>query len=698
MTDKTETFNNTENMKKKSFNHWLWAALLCGLSLSVTSCKDDDNDNNSTPSAEEQAAEQANEFWAVVTNLVSPFDVTSDYANKTFEPTIGEPAEGDDATRVVILPDAQAAATHFAAIADADITASTATYTYKSDAVGTLVYTKSTDGKSLATVDVDIKQIPHLQKIVYRTADQAGTNGVSDGVPYYSFGDVIKRTREDGIVEYWMCIQAPITKQGSTEVIWASLSQLPKENIYTKKSDTNGKTYKLPTGLGSNKEYIKNLSEMIFAMVSPAKWESNLKDGPDDMKAFNLVKKENIKYINQYFWKRVMDSWEELSLGQTIFGKGVTLLDMAAKINDNTEGMKIVYNGYSWWGTTNSPTLWTSILTAGSNNEANGRHLDWISVKKQVIDPYIALDCVSQLKFGSQWINEEFFGDDEPRYIFRFAKTKDLAGIKMNIWESMESHNGIKNVYVYTKKYNIQTGEHKKMDDNIVSNKDMFTTISSDEAKVGKIIAADGKFCDNLIDAEDNHGGAVAVVAYVGDKMRVEDGEDWNGLAIGITSGGSEWNTGSGINCAGLHTYNEAKDAMKMFNGLASTNLMKKCNMAEHGHEAVEACKNYYSVNLRMGNISEWFLPSVGQYCLAIEGLGGKVEGDTIKIDREKLAEMSADALDLSLWTSSPHDSKTTYCCQNQKKIQAYSNTSKKQFVPFIAFKYNGGGTQNQNK
>ena len=34
-------------MKRKVFNWMLMAALVCGLSLSVTSCKDDDDDNTS---------------------------------------------------------------------------------------------------------------------------------------------------------------------------------------------------------------------------------------------------------------------------------------------------------------------------------------------------------------------------------------------------------------------------------------------------------------------------------------------------------------------------------------------------------------------------------------------------------------------------------------------------------------------------
>ena len=75
---------------KKILNLWLMAALLCGLSMSVTSCKDDDiNDGSDSGSPEEQLAEQSNEFWAVAGQFVGTTNATSDYADKTFEPIIG---------------------------------------------------------------------------------------------------------------------------------------------------------------------------------------------------------------------------------------------------------------------------------------------------------------------------------------------------------------------------------------------------------------------------------------------------------------------------------------------------------------------------------------------------------------------------------------------------------------------------------
>ena len=60
---------------KKNFYFLLMAALVCGLSLSVTSCKDDDKDNNGGQSEEQQEQqaleeqEQDNARFAVLDQL-----------------------------------------------------------------------------------------------------------------------------------------------------------------------------------------------------------------------------------------------------------------------------------------------------------------------------------------------------------------------------------------------------------------------------------------------------------------------------------------------------------------------------------------------------------------------------------------------------------------------------------------------------
>ena len=451
---------------KKFMNFALMAALTVGLSLAATSCKDDDNSENNggQPTAEEQASEDANTFWSVAANLVNSSDVTTDYKDKTFEPTIGEAEDGNSTVRVVTVPDLDAAAAHFAAIVNADVNEATTTYTYQDDAVGTLTYTKSTDGKSLAKVDVSIAQIPHLQQIVYKTVEQMGDNAVTDGVPYYSFGDVIRIGRGNLGYEYLMCIQAPFTKEGYEKCVWASVAFLLSKNIWSYTA-SNGYTYRVPTNLGTNEVYMKNMAEMLYAIADPDQWWDNMNDGPKDMKAFNMVRKQNAKYINQNFWKRVAKQWQDRDLANTIFGVDMeTLKDW---LTDSDKGMKLLYKGYSWWTWySNNLTLYEASAYTGQGKEANARHLTMKEVTKNVIKPEkIEVNCVTQLKDRKHWICPAFFGDDQPRFFFQFAPENP----KFNPYESYNRYDNVEDVYVYTKEYNITVGPRQKMDNYIVT-------------------------------------------------------------------------------------------------------------------------------------------------------------------------------------------------------------------------------------
>ena len=689
---------------KKVINYVLTAAMVCGLSFAVTSCKDDDNNNgggSGNPSAEEQAADNANTFWSVAANLVSPFDVTANYQNKTFEPTIGEAEDGNNTVRVVVVPDADAAAAHFAAIVNADVKEATATYTYQSDAVGTLAYAKSTDGKSLAKVDVSIKQIPHLQQIVYKTQEQLGTNAVTDGVPYYWFGDVISRTRADGVKEYWMCIQAPFTKQGRTEAVWATVSPLPAGNVWTY-TGSNGFTYKVPTNIGYDREQMKNLAEMLFAINSPDKWAENMENGDPGMKAFNLVTKANVQFINKNFWTLVQRGWTTNQLAEKIFG--TSLESLSGQLNG--DGLKLLYKGYSWWTlSSNNLSLYQASLTVGAGNEANARHLTQKEVKKSVIRPLIAVNCVDSLtksplmgELGTRFNKTDFFGDDDARYIFRFATSKELLGKNITAYESLsDGRNGFADVYVYSKMQSLSVGLSKSMENTIAKDVDV-KGISEEDAKVGKIIAKDGTFCNTIQDAEDNHQGARAIVAYVGGDLRVEANMDYNGLAIALEGNNSDrW--GPNGACPGVPMYPNVTDALNAYDGISITNTLAE--EINHLHQAALTAKGYGSMQSSV--FSTWFIPSLGQWKLAMQGLGGSFTEYTITITEQDLQKVGL----TNMWENLKEGAYTASVFNDAEVYRFIPNRSltdnhgskglASPCYPFIAFKYGNGATRNQD-
>ena len=118
------------NEMKKLMNFWLMAALLCGLSMSVTSCKDDDDDSKSEEQQQQEQEQTASKFWSVVGQLVSSADYTAAYADKTFAPTYGVADAANATTRIVETNDMQTAAQRFSDLVGASIDENTPSYTY----------------------------------------------------------------------------------------------------------------------------------------------------------------------------------------------------------------------------------------------------------------------------------------------------------------------------------------------------------------------------------------------------------------------------------------------------------------------------------------------------------------------------------------------------------------------------------------
>ena len=267
---------------KKMFRFALMAAMVCGLSFAATSCKDDDNDDandngsgNGEPTAEELAVEHAETFWSVAANLVSPFDVTTEYEDKTFEPTIGSPLDGSSTIRVVNCGSMASAASRFTSITGVEIDENTTSYTYQNDAVGTLVYTKTDNATSLATIDVNIKQIPHLQQIVFKTSEQMGANGKFNGTAYYSFGDVIALDNDDLSAEYWVCVRPALGPAGKDDTHWVTVDELPKKNVWNYHGKKKDIEFNLPTQLGEDFGQMQNLAELLYAVCNPNQWWEN---------------------------------------------------------------------------------------------------------------------------------------------------------------------------------------------------------------------------------------------------------------------------------------------------------------------------------------------------------------------------------------------------------------------------------------
>ena len=218
----------------------LMGALVCGLGLSVTSCKDDDEekiderivtedgktyvpDSLLTDHERYQLACQS-AVISTMRNLAGLESVTPDVVNETHEPTYGTTLDDAGATvRVMKCESTAAAELSFRAIAGLDSADAVRMYTPTADGyqldlrnlpilpdgktftLGTLTFHRDGGPRRHGYVEVDIPCIPHLERIDYLSPeafpDNAGTNSA------YQLGDVVWVPASSGLCSgYYVCV------------------------------------------------------------------------------------------------------------------------------------------------------------------------------------------------------------------------------------------------------------------------------------------------------------------------------------------------------------------------------------------------------------------------------------------------------------------------------------------------------------
>lgn len=646
---------------KRHLNYCLIAALMCGMAMSVASCKDDDNNNSlsSEEQAEQAAAEQldkAAKFWNVVDQLAGTTVTPDDYEGLTLEPTIGEAVSGNETTRRVVTADIEAAVTRYESLVGLEtgtLTTETPTYTWTDPDVGTLTYTKSNDGKSLATVDVSISQIPGLRQIVYLTEEQAGTNAGKPTNSYYHFGDVISRTRpEDNITEYWVCVRPSFEPQGKKTSHWVSLSPLPKDKLMEYTS-SNKVTYRLPKNLGENTEHMQNLAEMLYALIYPTKWQKNIVNSPD-LKMFHDLKHAYLTYLSQEFWGRVDDAWSKTatnkhgSLYEAIFG--VSRNNVKNNIVDDIEGLHLIYGSVKWhtW-ISNSMTLYEycyaneAAVTTYHKNASNMHKETKRSYEKQVVnkkDPSLDIE----LDFTTMYtednpvlIDRNFFDTEKYHYVIRHATGDDLAKMTRSKYSTKAPITGFNEVYCYTKKYDLSVNKEMETDADIKkASGDVVPAHASTTVKLHYLLGQNGYYYSHVdsCSADDTEPVAI-VVATVGPDFEdmanrpckeLEQNTDFKYLLMPFKSctdqsGQDLFTFGPDESCT---TNLKGKGLTDDLNGLAVTESLQAGCGKGHDHKLAKLawdCDLGLSHKRRAAlNLSHGFLPSAEQVNLLLYG------------------------------------------------------------------------------
>ena len=433
---------------KKILDFWLMVALVCGLSMSVTSCKDDDKNDNQNGGQSDNTADKdmadAALFWSVVGQLTDT-PMPDDWQNATYEPSIGEPDGTNSAVRIVNCADEESAAASASDLLGTSITTATQSYTYENDLVGKLTYRK-TGGSSLATVDVSIQQMPGLSQIVYKTPEQIGENASFKGTAYYRFGDVVKKLNKDGEYDYWICVRPCLSFVSKTDSHWMTLSKLPSDYVKSQEKTVNGNKFKhqMPKNLANNSDHMQNMAEMVYAMTCPTDWAYNLgtNKGYQKLKYFkDLNYEKHFKYNNEWFFTKVANGWEahDGDLFQTIFG--LSREDLKAHVQ--AKGFAMVYGNATMSGNDITLTVYkyngTNLKTKSSVKSTGKWDYAPFDINQLMSKHYIVNDMVVPAEDGRYWV---------ARYATGETLAKGADATKFDTYKKMPN---CEDVFVYNR-------------------------------------------------------------------------------------------------------------------------------------------------------------------------------------------------------------------------------------------------------
>jgi hypothetical protein len=444
----------------------LTAAVALSLSMSVTSCKSDDdnsgNDSNGGMTIEDVDPTDNEEArtafrWLCILTDAEGFD--QNWQSKTWEPTVGDVSEDNDNTRIIVVDSLEEARENFSKLADMEASKIGEKQTVDGGAAGTLTWEQSAQGApNFAVVNVNSRIMPHLQKIVYCTEEQRGSNGSNSaamkGTPYYRFGDVIC----DGQGYYWVCVRpayAPRNKECKpmSDSHWINIFnaaksgggvQMPAANVKTKWNNLkkyNNQTIKLPTALKYNWDQIYNLSNLTWALIDPALYKKYVdRDG--------TLAGLPYEFVSSKFFELVSFYWEKTRVGdytiwEVLFNHPVAEMRKLKK-------MIFYYQGYSWisgetghvWGFTS-----TSYKTFAETDKEK------INFVKDGFD----VNYYAQADVSRKYVNRFAMDGGDTyigRWVVRYAQGKDLmTGGKYSPYTRITSKDGkTKDIYRFNQK------------------------------------------------------------------------------------------------------------------------------------------------------------------------------------------------------------------------------------------------------
>ena len=629
-------------MKTKRLNWLLMATLMVGLGTTITACSDDDNDKNKSQQPAELAdpldTDEARVAWRWLNQLTSTETLTTDWASKTYEPTVGIASENNALTRIVVCTDLEDARQHFASLADIEEDKLGSEQTVSQGGVGKMTWTPSKAGaQNLAEVTVDTKLIPKLQKIVFCTSEQTGLNGIfSDnvkGTAYYRLGDVV---REEATGYYWVCVRPAFEQGDKGDSHWIHLFNasptgnkngqkvpFPEANIYSKYNNVNkykSQTILLPTKLKYDRKHIYNLSNLVWAMINPNLYHTTVGDKGKGLCGFDY------QYHGEKFLANVNNFWDKdyendnITVWQKVFGRS----------RDQMEEFKntwFFYQGYKWWSG-DEATLWV-YKSKGYESKVPGSESgdkeDYDMVEDGFDVKYLAGD--PDADDGKPF---DRFQNNNGVWVVEYKTGKELS--QTGAYSPIGPIPGTTEIYRYNAYTKTACGSALETETSVKSE-----SFEQDEPQVGYVLGQNGKYYKTREKA-DAATKAIALVVYISPKKSngvrdaVETGSTYHVIAMGLKDVDADcWADEKLEEYCFTQTADIYFDKVSiLLDGLHNTQQLKRgCDVKHHTHPVIQ-CLNEYTKQFghNLKDVSEWFIPSAGQLKLAFESMGTKLVKD----------------------------------------------------------------------
>ena len=379
-------------MKRCKFlSCFAYAALLVfGCSLLAVSCKDDDNENGNGAGTEQLSdakdSEQAMTLLGILQAVADIDTLPDNWSSATFEPTVGYVlSEAQPYVRSIAVENASEAAAVYANLTDKDYNASLTSDSWSLEGVGSLTYKLENKSDVIATIDCQLKQVPHLTQLRLVKSDALGENASSSftGEAHYNFGDVVFDTEEKS---YWICVR-PALQNVKGDSHWFSFDL----------QDSNYKTYEanpkkdlkrtvVPTKLGKDVEMMGYLMNLLSVIANPNACADYfqkgraLEDGLGNLGAGACSVSDVQRIAANWQAKGI---WNHLPVGPEYFKQGT---------------ITVFYHGYSSKLFGGGMSIYGRNYTGDAYSQSSKADFEWDSYQNMAFDAH----CYAQTGYNSQ--------------------------------------------------------------------------------------------------------------------------------------------------------------------------------------------------------------------------------------------------------------------------------------------------------